>query len=66
MDGIEKKYIEEVGTMNVFFKINGEVLTPSLEGSIFPGVTRDSVIQLLKSWNRIKSHIAAKLHLFEA
>jgi len=51
LDGVEKKYIEEVGTMNVFFKINGEVLTPSLEGSILPGVTRDSVIQLLKSWN---------------
>jgi branched-chain amino acid aminotransferase len=49
LDGIEKRYIEEVGTMNVFFKINGEVITPSLEGSILPGVTRDSVIQLLKS-----------------
>ncbi len=51
LDGVERKYIEEVGTMNVFFKINGEVITPSLEGSILPGVTRDSVIQLLKSWN---------------
>ncbi|NSW90971.1 MAG: branched-chain amino acid aminotransferase [Firmicutes bacterium] len=51
LDGIERKYIEEVGTMNVFFKIKGEVITPSLEGSILPGVTRDSVIQLLKSWN---------------
>jgi branched-chain amino acid aminotransferase len=51
LDGIEKRYIEEVGTMNVFFKINGEVITPSLEGSILPGVTRDSVIQLLKSWS---------------
>lgn len=50
LDGIERRYIEEVGTMNVFFKINGEVITPSLEGSILPGVTRDSVIQLLKSW----------------
>lgn len=51
LDGVERKYIEEVGTMNVFFKINGEVITPSLEGSILPGVTRDSVIELLKSWN---------------
>jgi branched-chain amino acid aminotransferase len=50
LDGIERKYIEEVGTMNVFFKINGEVVTPSLEGSILPGITRDSTIQLLKSW----------------
>ena len=50
LDGVERKYIEEVGAMNVFFKINGEVLTPSLEGSILPGITRDSVIQMLKSW----------------
>lgn len=50
LDGIERKYVEEVGTMNVFFKINGEVITPSLEGSILPGVTRNSVIELLKLW----------------
>ncbi len=48
LDGIEKKYIEEVGTMNVFFKINGEVVTPSLEGSILPGITRMSTIELLR------------------
>jgi branched-chain amino acid aminotransferase len=51
LDGVERKYVEEVGTMNVFFKIDGEVITPSLEGSILPGVTRDSVIELLKSWD---------------
>lgn len=51
LDGIEKKYIEEVGSMNVFFKINGELITPKLNGSILPGVTRDSVIQLLKHWD---------------
>lgn len=50
LDGIERKYIEEVGAMNVFFKINGEVITPSLEGTILPGITRDSTIQLLKKW----------------
>lgn len=50
LDGIEKKYVEEVGTMNVFFKINGEVVTPALNGSILAGVTRDSTIALLKSW----------------
>jgi len=50
LDGVERKYIEEVGTMNVFFRIGDEVVTPSLEGSILPGITRDSVIQLLKSW----------------
>ncbi len=48
LDGIERKYIEEVGTMNVFFKINGEVLTPELGGSILPGITRMSVIELLE------------------
>lgn len=50
LDGVHRKYIEEVGTMNVFFKLNGEVVTPSLEGSILPGITRDSVIKLLNSW----------------
>lgn len=50
LDGVEKKYVEEVGSMNVFFKVKGEVITPALEGSILPGITRDSVIQLLKSW----------------
>ena len=50
LDGIDRKYIEEVGAMNVFFKINGEVITPSLEGSILNGVTRNSAIEVLKSW----------------
>lgn len=51
LDGLQKEYIEEVGSMNVFFKINGEVLTPALNGSILEGVTRNSVIELLKHWN---------------
>jgi branched-chain amino acid aminotransferase len=50
LDGVERKYIEEVGAMNVFFKIDGEVITPSLGGSILPGITRASAIQLLKSF----------------
>lgn len=50
LDGVEKKYVEEVGTMNVFFNIDNEIVTPSLEGSILAGVTRDSTIELLKSW----------------
>lgn len=50
LDGVERKYIEEVGTMNVFFKIDGEVITPSLEGSILGGITRKSAIAMLKSW----------------
>lgn len=51
LDGVEKKYVEEVGSMNVFFKINDELITPSLDGSILPGVTRNSVISLLKHWD---------------
>jgi branched-chain amino acid aminotransferase len=51
LDAKENKYVEEVGSMNIFFKINGEVVTPELNGSILPGVTRDSVIQLLKYWD---------------
>lgn len=51
LDGIERKYVEEVGSMNVFFKINNEIIAPALEGSILPGITRDSVIQLLKHWD---------------
>src|SRR5699024_6099907 len=50
LDGIERKYIEEAGAMNVFFKIDGEVVTPALSGSILHGVTRNSVIKLLKHW----------------
>ena len=50
LDGIEKKYVEEVGTMNLFFLFEDELATPPLEGTILPGVTRDSVIQLAKDW----------------
>lgn len=50
LDAKENKYVEEVGSMNIFFKINGEVVTPKLNGSILPGVTRDSVLQLLNYW----------------
>ena len=50
LDGYTRKYIDEVGTMNVFFVIDNEVITPSLEGSILPGVTRDTTINLLKHW----------------
>ncbi|MBR2011609.1 MAG: branched-chain amino acid aminotransferase [Clostridia bacterium] len=50
LDGVERRYIEEVGAMNIFFKIDGKVLTPMLNGSILPGITRNSVINLLKEW----------------
>ncbi|MFW5853721.1 MAG: branched-chain amino acid aminotransferase [Thermodesulfobacteriota bacterium] len=51
LDGVEQKYVEEVGSMNIFFYIDGELVTPALNGSILPGVTRDSVLQLAKLWN---------------
>ncbi len=50
LDGIERKYIEEVGAMNIFFKIDGKVITPMLNGSILPGVTRASTLDLCKEW----------------
>jgi branched-chain amino acid aminotransferase len=51
LDAEEHKYVEEVGTMNIFFVINGTLVTPSLRGTILPGVTRDSVVQLAKHWD---------------
>ncbi|WP_339261937.1 branched-chain amino acid aminotransferase [Lysinibacillus sp. FSL K6-3209] len=51
LDGKEHLYIEEVGSMNIFFKINGTVITPALNGSILPGITRDSMLHVLKAKN---------------
>jgi branched-chain amino acid aminotransferase len=50
LDGIEKKYVEEVGSMNIFFVIDNELITPALNGSILPGITRDSVLKLAERW----------------
>lgn len=50
LDGVERKYIEEVGAMNIFFKIDGKVVTPMLNGSILPGITRDSVLRICRDW----------------
>ncbi len=50
LDGVERKYIEEVGAMNVMFKIDGEIVTPKLTGSVLPGITRKSCIEMLRSW----------------
>jgi branched-chain amino acid aminotransferase len=47
LDGVSHRYVEEVGQMNIFFKIDGTVVTPDLRGTILPGVTRESVLQLL-------------------
>lgn len=57
LDGVEQKYIEEVGAMNVFFVIGDEVVTPDLHGSILPGITRKSAIELMRSWGlKVKEH----------
>ncbi len=50
LDGVERKYVEEVGAMNIFFVIDGKVVTPLLNGSILPGVTRNTVLALCNSW----------------
>ena len=50
LDGVEQRYIEEVGSMNIFFVIDDEIITPALNGSILPGITRNSVLQLAGHW----------------
>ena len=53
LDGVERKYVEEVGTMNAMFIIDRKIITAPCDGTVLPGVTRDSVIQLLKSWGYV-------------
>lgn len=48
LDAAERKYIQEVGSMNILFVIDGRVVTPPLDGTILPGITRDSVLQLAR------------------
>jgi len=50
LDGVQQKYLEEVGSMNIFFVIDDEIITPELNGSILPGITRKSVLELAKHW----------------
>lgn len=50
LDGRERKYVEEVGAMNIMFKIDGEIYTAPIEGTVLPGITRDSIIHILKDW----------------
>ncbi len=50
LDAKEKRYVEEIGTSNAFFKIDGEIYTSSLIGTILPGITRDSMIKVMKEW----------------
>ena len=67
LDGVEQKYLEEVGSMNIFFVIDDELVTPELNGSILPGVTRKSVIELAKHWNeKVTERKVSIDELFEA
>ena len=50
LDGIERKYVEEAGTSNAFFKIDGRIITAPLEGTILPGITRDAAIKIMREW----------------
>ena len=50
LDGVERKYVEEVGSMNIFFKIDGKIYTAATVGTVLPGVTRRSCIELMKDW----------------
>ena len=50
LDGVEKKYVEEVGSMNIMFKIDGKIYTAACTGTVLPGVTRRSIIELCKDW----------------
>ena len=50
LDGVEKKYVEEVGAMNIMFKIDGKIYTAACEGTVLPGVTRRSIIEVLRDW----------------
>ena len=67
LDGVERKYIEEVGAMNVMFKIDGEIVTPALTGSVLPGITRKSCLELLKSWGyKVSERLITVDELIEA
>ena len=50
LDGVYRKYIEEVGAMNIMFKINGKIVTPALHGTVLPGITRKSILELARDW----------------
>ena len=67
LDGVHRKYIEEVGSMNVMFKVSGKILTPDLNGSVLPVVTRRSCIQLLKDWGyEVEERLISADELFQA
>ena len=67
LDGVHRKYIEEVGSMNVMFQVGDTVLTPELTGSVLPGITRKSCLGLLKSWGlKVEERLITAQELFDA
>ncbi len=67
LDGVERKYIEEVGSMNVMFQVDGTVITPKLTGSVLPGITRKSCIELIRSWGiPVEERLITAQELFDA
>ena len=67
LDGVEQKYIEEVGSMNVMFQIDGRVVTPKLTGSVLPGITRKSCVELIQSWGiPVEERLISAQELFDA
>ena len=67
LDGVHRKYIEEVGAMNVLFKVGGKVITPALTGSVLPGITRKSCLELLRSWGvEVDERLITAQELFDA
>lgn len=67
LDGVHRKYIEEVGAMNVLFKVDGQVITPALTGSVLPGITRHSCLELLRDWGvAVTERLITAQELFDA
>ena len=67
LDGVHRKYIEEVGAMNVLFKVDGKVITPELTGSVLPGITRKSCLELLRDWGvPVEERLITAQELFDA
>lgn len=67
LDGVQHKYVEEVGSMNVLFKIDGKIVTPQLNGSVLPGITRKSCLDLLRDWGyTVEERLLSAEELFSA
>jgi branched-chain amino acid aminotransferase len=67
LDGVHRRYIEEVGAMNVLFKVDGQVITPALTGSVLPGITRRSCLELLRDWGvSVSERLITAQELFDA